>query len=106
MKLHTISRDKLLYKATALFEDGIVTVQKGSKINLNKAPKFNPPQAVSILRNDSKLFSDSILLKDIKFSSLSEAATFVTGRVANGMIVWKTEDGKYIKHSITNGGGK
>ena len=37
MKLYTKSRDGVLYNATAIFEDGIVTVCKGSKKNRKNA---------------------------------------------------------------------
>lgn len=53
------------------------------------------------LRSNDALFEDGDLLReDVTFNSLSTAATFVTGRTANGMIVWKTEDGKYVKHTL------
>ena len=32
MKLHTISRDKMLYEASATYENGNITVLKGSKL--------------------------------------------------------------------------
>jgi len=104
MKLHTISRDKMLYETSATYENGNITVLKGSKINLNKADKYAPCEEVRKLREDPSLFENSILLHDVTFSSLSTAATFVTGRVANGMIVWKTEDNKYVKYSLQKGG--
>ena len=31
---------------------------------------------------------------------LSTAACFVTGRTANGMITWKTADGKYVRYTL------
>lgn len=101
MKLYTKSRDGVLYNATAIFEDGIVTVCKGSKINRKNAEGFKPKKAVAALREDSSKFDEGdILNTDVSFSSLSTAATFVTGRTANGMIVWKTEDGKYVRYTL------
>lgn len=104
MKIYTISRDKELYNATAEFENGVVTVKKGSKINRKNTLGFKPKQAIADLRNDESIFSNvDYLSKDIHFSSLSEAATFVTGRIANGMIVWKTDNGKYVKYALIGG---
>lgn len=40
------------------------------------------------------------MLEDVSFQSLSTAACFVTGRSANGMITWKTEDGKYVRYTL------
>ncbi len=107
MKLYTISRDKAHYDATADFKDGKVVVNKGSKINRNNAPGFKPKKFVATLRDNDELFEENCYLKeDVTFNSLSSAATFVTGRIANGMIVWKTEDGKYVKYSLARGGEK
>ena len=103
MKIHTKSRDGL-YEANGLYENGKVVVSLGSHINLRNAPKFTPPQSISKLReNRNFVNADGILLQDIAFDSLSKAATFVTGRIANGMIVWKTDDGKYIRYSLNGG---
>lgn len=99
MKLHTKSRDEKLYEANAVLEDGTDAVLKGSKINR----KSNT--TAETIRMNNELFDDNDILKeDVVFKSLSTAATFVTGRVANGMIVWKTDDGKYVKFSLGKGG--
>ncbi len=101
--LHTISRDKQLYNANAVYDSGTLTVLKGSKINTNGGAAFKPSQEVVSLLNDKSIVNDQgILLKDIRFNSLSTAATFVTGRIANGMIVWKTENGKYVRETLKN----
>jgi len=53
------------------------------------------------LRNDENTVDkDGVLKKDISFESLSTAACFVTGRTANGMITWKTADGKYVRYTL------
>lgn len=105
MKLHTKSRDGKLYEAEAVYEAGSVTVLRGSRINRSSNATAEIKRSAEELRMNDELFDDSGLLKeDITFKSLSTAATFVTGRVANGMIVWKTEDGKYVKFSLGKGG--
>ena len=109
MKIFTKSRDKALYFANAKYENGKVTILKGSKVNRLTSPGFKPPKLISDLRADDSLFDDEgILLSDIQFNSLSTAATFVTGRIANGMIVWKTENSKCIRYSLKgdNNNGK
>lgn len=105
MKLFTKARDGVLYDAHAEFDGKTVVVKKGSKINRINAPGFKPKKTIAELRNNEALFDDSCLLKDdLAFSSLSMAATFVTGRIANGNIVWKTENGKYVRYSLGGGG--
>lgn len=101
MKLFTKSRDGQLYSATAEYTDGKIVVHKGSKINRRNASGFRPRKGVAKLREDESLFENECYLKkDVTFDSLSTAASFVTGRTANGNIVWKTDDGKYVKYSL------
>lgn len=100
LSLHTISRDKL-FDANALYEDGKVTVLKGSRINLGFSEAFKPSEIVRNAINDRALVGENgVLKKDITFESLSTAATFVAGRTSNGMITWKTPDGKYVRETL------
>ena len=102
MRIWTKSRDKALYEATGeILDKGRVVVFKGSKINTNPGEKFALSEELMSKRNDTAIVSQNgELLIDVFFGSLSTAASFVTGRIANGMIVWKTEDGKYVRYSI------
>ena len=107
MKIFTKSRNGTLYFANAEYNNGQITVLKSSKINRLNTPRFNPPKLVAELRADNSLFdAEGVLLSDIQFNSLSTAATFVTGRTANGMIVWKTQDGRYVKYTLKQEGEK
>lgn len=100
MNLFTKSRDSL-YQAQALF-DGLTTiVLAGSQINMSNNPGYKPSQIIRSIRDDRSIVTkEGIVLKDVSFNTLSAAATFVTGRVANGMMVWKTDDGKYVRYSL------
>lgn len=101
LQLHTVSRDGVLYKATAEYADGFVTVKAGSKVNILPGENFKASPEVESKRNDSSIVDlNGIVLKDIVFSSLSTAACFVTGRSANGMITWKTPDNRYVRYAI------
>lgn len=101
LKLHTISRDKQLYNADAVYADGKVTVKKNSRINITLSEGYKPTTTIKTLRENDKIVDGKgILLEDVTFDSLSTAASFVTGRTANGMIVWKTDDGKYVRYSL------
>lgn len=100
LKLHTISRDKL-YEAKAVYDNGFVTVLKGSRVNIKENPNFKPSIEVQSKLNNIKLVgADGILKNNVTFKSLSTAATFVTGRISNGMITWKTDDGKYVGYTL------
>lgn len=100
LKLHTVSRDNL-FDAKAIYNDGNVTVKKGSRINTNYSMAFKPSTLVrNMLADKCIVNNEGIILKDVTFNSLSTAATFVTGRVSNGMITWKTPDGKYVRETL------
>lgn len=100
LDIFTKSRDGL-YEATGSYCDGKVTVFKGSKINLASSENFKPSPLVAKVRSDETLVDKNGVVKEnISFDSLSTAACFVTGRTANGMITWKTADGKYVRHTL------
>ena len=102
MELYTKSRGNgIAYDATATYSDGIVVVKRGSKINRLSQPSYKMKGKPKTLRADDSLFeNDCYLIKDIEFNSLSTAASFVTGRTANGKIVWKTQNGKALKYTL------
>lgn len=101
MKIYALARDKKLYDAKAEYEEGIVVVKKGSKINNINREKFKPSDKIMKLRTDNSLVDEiGILQEDVMFKSLSAAATFVTGRIANGVILWKNEQHQSIKKLI------
>ncbi len=100
LKLHTFSRDNL-FDAQATYDNGKVIVLKGSRINVRNNPNFKPSDEVATKRADRTLVDENgIVLKDIVFNSLSTSATFVAGRISNGMITWKTEDGRYVRYTL------
>lgn len=101
MKLYTKSRDGVRYEANADYTDGVVIVKKGSKINRQLSDGVKSRKAIAeLIANDSLFENQNYLNTDLRFASLSTAATFVTGRIANGHIAWKTEDGEYVKYSL------
>jgi len=100
LEIFTKSRDGL-YEAKGIYDEGKVTVFKESRINNRASDNFKPSTLVKKLRNDENTVDkDGVLKKDISFESLSTAACFVTGRTANGMITWKTADGKYVRYTL------
>lgn len=100
IELHTISRDGL-YEANAVYIDGMVRVKKGSRINIHYGSGFKPSRPVKERLDDHNLYDEKgILLKDVEFETLSTAASFVAGRTSNGMLTWKTKDGKYVRETL------
>ena len=100
LELHTVSRGDS-FDAKASYLDGKVTVKKGSRINVNYSNSFKPSEVVmEKIKDPSYVDPQGILLKDVIFNSLSTAATFVTGRISNGMITWKTPDGRYVRYTL------
>ncbi len=91
LSLHTVSRDNL-FEAKATYLDGKVTVHKGSRINLGFSKAFKPSELVmNTIKNKDIVNPDGILIAEVTFDSLSTAATFVTGRISNGMITMITK---------------
>ena len=100
MDIHTKSKEGL-YEATGMFDGQSVTVFKGAKLKKVIAPKYKMPDELLSLRENREYVSDDyILLKDVQFKSFSAAAIFVTARSANGLMTWKTADGKYVRNTL------
>ena len=100
MRLHAKSRVGL-YEVEAIYENGVITVNKGGFIRMPICDKYVPSSEIAIVRNDTDKVSEKGVLKtDAIFSSLSSAASFVAGRSSNGMIFWKTEDGEYVGKTL------
>lgn len=73
--------------------EGFVVLQ-GSKIS----PECDDTVSETVKEQRSKAnVTDNVLQEDILLSSPSYAAIFVIGKSANGLISWKTEDGRTLK---------
>lgn len=55
------------------------------------------PTGIKDARKNAKIDDHEILQEDVLFNSPSYAAAFVIGGHANGLVEWKTEDGKTLK---------
>jgi hypothetical protein len=60
------------------------------------------PLGIKDSRKKAQIDENGILLEDVLFRSPSYAAAFVVGGHANGLIEWKTEDGKTLKEKEHN----
>lgn len=91
------------YNATADYseKDGSVTVLKGSRVSSDIAhsEKFRGAKPIAS-RREGNVSSDNIVLRDIRFTSFSTAANFVTGRSTNGLIAWRDNTGRTIKEIL------
>lgn len=76
--------------------EGFVVFQ-GSKLARDPTPSC--PDQIRLLRESlkGKINADSVLQEDVLFRSPSAAAGFVTFGSANGLLFWKTSDGKSLK---------
>ena len=70
-------------------------VLKGSNIELIDSKTI--PPGIKEARQKAKIDEDGVLQEDVLFKSPSYAASFVIGGNANGLIIWKTDDGKTLK---------
>ena len=74
--------------------EGFVVLQ-GSHIEIIDSDSI--PPAIKETRKKAPIDQNGILQEDILFRSPSYAAAFVIGGHANGLIEWKTENGKTLK---------
>ena len=99
VKVYMISK-KADYNASAIYEDGKITILKGSKIR-KENKNFNRMSLLNTYRNDSKIVDNNYyLLKDITFNSPSTAAQFVGDSSRNGLLYWRDKDNNKLKNII------
>ena len=80
-------------------DTGSLTVLSGSKVyDIRYTEKSKGAKTIEI--NRSKYVKNGIVYKDAPFKSASTAANFVTGGITNGLVAWKTEDGKALREII------
>ena len=101
MKVYII-REKTGIKATGEFDPATrsVTVLKGSVLSNSVAHTEKFRGAISVEKSREGVLKGNVLMKDVAFKSASTAANFVTGNSTNGLIAWKSKDGKTIKEII------
>ena len=99
MKLILKSKKNLHY-AEAEWDGEQIIVLSGSKINPTVAfPQMS--EEIKRMRNDRSIVNDdNELVVDIKFTSPSSAAQFVTGRSVNGYIAWRPDDKMSLKEYL------
>ncbi len=99
MKLILKSKKNLHY-AEAEWDGEQIIVLSGSKIN----PMLAFPQMseeIKHMREDRKIVNEqNELLVDVRFTSPSSAAQFVTGRSVNGYIAWRPDDKMSLKEYL------
>lgn len=99
VKVYMVSK-KADYSANALYEDGKITILKGSKIR-KENPNFKRMTILDNYRKDRKIVDENyILLKNITFNSPSTAAQFVGDSSRNGLLYWRDENNKKLKDII------
>lgn len=102
MKVH-ISSKKKEYEAFGEINEKTkeIKVFKGAIVSKDIANSKTFKGANTIEKTRNGIIKNNILQEDKIFKSPSTAANFVTGRSTNGLIAWKTEDGKKIKDVLT-----
>ena len=99
MKLILKSKKNLHY-AEAEWDGEQIIVLSGSRINPIVAfPQMS--EEIKHMREDRKIVNEQYeLLVDVKFTSPSSAAQFVTGRSVNGYIAWRPDDKMSLKEYL------
>lgn len=78
-----------------------LTVKKGSQVSADVHTDGKFRSANSVLKYREQYCDGTTVKKDVVFKSASTAANFVTGRSTNGLITWKSSDGKTLKSLLT-----
>lgn len=92
------------YKATGLYVDGRIVVNKGSHIKYPTTNGFIPNESALSKRNDPKFVRDGIVIEECTFDSPSTAAQFVTGGSRNGYDTWKISKGYSLGQFLEEAG--
>ncbi len=86
--------DKPGFHADGLYNDGTITVLKGSTICPSFSTRIKGISFAKKLRENPEIVDDSwVVIKDSILLSPSTAAQFVMGQSRDGYDAWKTEEG-------------
>ena len=91
---------KNLHYAEAEWDGEQIIVLSGSRINPIVAfPQMS--EEIKHMREDRNIVNEqNELVVDVKFTSPSSAAQFVTGRSVNGYIAWRPDDKMSLKEYL------
>lgn len=90
-----VKRSGLVAEASCKRTSEGFVVLKGSQIETMDSESI--PPGIKERRAKAKLDNNGVLQEDVLFSSPSYAAAFVIGGHANGLIEWKTSEGRTLK---------
>lgn len=97
--VYVLSRKRPPLNAEMTVEDGTLTIRAGQHVAVDDSDSID--KTVRALRRDN-IDSHGVVLNDVRFSSPSQAAAFVTGHASNGWTQWKTKDGNPIDQFRTH----
>ncbi len=104
MKLYLNRKNKAIEAVAEYnFENGSITVLKGSTVSATVAHSEKFHGAKSIEKSRSEYVENGIVIKDACFKSASTAANFVTGSSTNGHTAWKNENGNTLQYILKEG---
>jgi hypothetical protein len=105
VQMYLIGRDGS-YNATAIYEDGTVTVCRGSKIRQSFASHVRGGKTAKKFRESVDVVGEDGLTKqDCVFTSPSTAAQFVMGSSVNGWTAWHIDKKTNLKSYVEAHGG-
>ena len=96
-----LKSSKSMYYASAIYNDGKVIVEKGSRINRKVVSYFTLSPYLVELRNSREIVdSEGVMLQECIFNSPSTAAQFVTGASVNGLLRWRVNGFNNLKEYL------
>lgn len=89
------------YNARAIYDNGKITVLKGSRIKEKSNSDYKRNKQALSYREDKTIVSkDLVLLKDVVFDSPSTASQFIVDSSRNGWKDWKNKDKQNLKEIL------
>ena len=86
------------YDARGTYDNGVVTIHTGSRINPVTASHIKKDSQAILMRKDSDYVDlNGNVIKECVFNSPSTAAQFVNGRISNGYIAWRVDEEHSLK---------
>ena len=92
------------YEASATYEDGEITIHKGSKLRYPQSANFKRTKKAYTLRDNQDYVKNGVVINDCVFKSPSTAAQFITGGSRNGFDTWKVEKGYSLGQFLEDNG--
>lgn len=100
VKIQLVARNNN-YRATAIYENGKISIEKGSKLRVSCSSHFRCSKIIKKYREDPTFVNeDGVIIKKCEFSTPSAAAQFIMGSSVNGWTAWHVDKNTNLKQYV------